>query len=173
MKAKDMTENVAAKPQTTTFKLIGEALQPVHDPEIHISIVDLGLVYGAELGESAKGRSVKVRMSLTSPACPYGPMLLASVHTALTKLPGIKDVDLPPGTEARHVRLRILSGHNPEFDRVQLGEFRLFNTDGVNVVAVIQRSGVTGRARDGSRARARPLHPQAAAERSGATAASR
>ena len=94
MKAKDMTENVAAKPQTTTFKLIGEALQPVHDPEIHISIVDLGLVYGAELGESAKGRSVKVRMSLTSPACPYGPMLLASVHTALTKLPGIKDVDV-------------------------------------------------------------------------------
>jgi metal-sulfur cluster biosynthetic enzyme len=77
-----------------TFKQVGEALQPVQDPEIHISIVDLGLVYGAEFGESAKGPSVKVRMSLTSPACPYGPMLLAAAHTALTKLPGIKDVDV-------------------------------------------------------------------------------
>ncbi|MCM2303317.1 MAG: iron-sulfur cluster assembly protein, partial [Elusimicrobia bacterium] len=55
-----------------TFKQVGEALKPVVDPEIHISIVDLGLVYGAEFGESPKGRSVKVRMSLTSPACPYG-----------------------------------------------------------------------------------------------------
>jgi len=78
----------------TTFKAVGEALQPVQDPEIRMSVVDLGLIYGAELGETEKGRSVKVRMSLTSPACPYGPMLLASVHTALARLPGIKDVDV-------------------------------------------------------------------------------
>ena len=84
----------AAPVQSPSFKEIGAALQPVFDPEIHMSIVDLGLVYGAELGEGPKGGSVKVRMSLTSPACPYGPMLLASVHTALTKLPGIKDVDV-------------------------------------------------------------------------------
>ena len=88
-----------------TFKQVGEALRPVVDPEIHLSIVDLGLVYGAEFGESAKGRTVKVRMSLTSPACPYGLMLLASVHTALTKLPGIKDVDVDltftPGWDPR------------------------------------------------------------------------
>lgn len=78
----------------TTYKMIGEALKPVQDPEIHMSVVDLGLIYGAELGVSEKGPSVKVRMSLTSPACPYGPMLLASVHTALARLPGIKDVDV-------------------------------------------------------------------------------
>lgn len=100
-----MTAKNAAQPQTATFKQVGEALQPVADPEIHISIVDLGLVYGAEFGESPKGRSVKVRMSLTSPACPYGPMLLASVHTALTHLPGIKDVDVDltfvPGWDPR------------------------------------------------------------------------
>ena len=100
-----MTEKVATEPQMATFKQVGESLRPVVDPEIHISIVDLGLVYGAEFGESPKGRSVKVRMSLTSPACPYGPMLLASVHTALTKLPGIKDVDVDltfvPGWDPR------------------------------------------------------------------------
>lgn len=77
-----------------TWKQIGDALKPVFDPEIRISIVDLGLVYGAELGSTEKGPSVKVKMSLTSPACPYGPMLLASVHTALARLPGVKDVDV-------------------------------------------------------------------------------
>lgn len=77
-----------------TWKQIGAALQPVFDPEIRISIVDLGLVYGAEVGENEKGRLVKVRMSLTSPACPYGPMLLASVHSAVARIPGVKDVDV-------------------------------------------------------------------------------
>jgi metal-sulfur cluster biosynthetic enzyme len=78
------------------FKDVGAALQPVQDPEIHISIVDLGLIYGAELKDSehGAGKSVKVSMSLTSPACPYGPMLLASVHGALAKLPGVRDVDV-------------------------------------------------------------------------------
>ncbi|HXT01161.1 MAG TPA: metal-sulfur cluster assembly factor [Elusimicrobiota bacterium] len=77
-----------------TFRQIGAALQPVQDPEIHMSIVDLGLVYGAEIGRTDKGLSVKVRMSLTSPACPYGPMLLASTHSAIARLPGVKDVDV-------------------------------------------------------------------------------
>lgn len=77
-----------------TFKQIGDALKPVYDPEIRMSIVDLGLVYGAKVEDKADGESVKVLMSLTSPACPYGPMLLASVHGALAKLPGVRDVDV-------------------------------------------------------------------------------
>ncbi|MEK7388575.1 MAG: metal-sulfur cluster assembly factor [Elusimicrobiota bacterium] len=85
---------MTATASQATFKQVGEVLRPIVDPEIHISIVDLGLVYGAEFGDSPKGRCVKVRMSLTSPTCPYGPMLLASVHTALTRLPGVTDVDV-------------------------------------------------------------------------------
>lgn len=53
---------------------------------------------------------------------------------------------LPPGTRARYVRLRILNGHNPRFDRVQLGEFALFNNEGINVVA----SHTADRTRDGA-----------------------
>jgi metal-sulfur cluster biosynthetic enzyme len=81
---------------SVTFKQIGEALQPVYDPEIKMSIVDLGLIYGAEVKDSevGSGKSVVVKMSLTSPACPYGPMLLASVHGALAKVPGVRDVDV-------------------------------------------------------------------------------
>ena len=77
-----------------TFRQIGEALRPVQDPEIRMSIVDLGLIYGAQIADAKDGAAVKVIMSLTSPACPYGPMLLASVHGALAKVPGVRDVDV-------------------------------------------------------------------------------
>lgn len=73
-----------------SFKEIGEVLNTVQDPEIRMSVTELGLIYQAERDQE----KVKVRMSLTSPACPYGPMLLASVHSALAKLPGIRDVDV-------------------------------------------------------------------------------
>jgi metal-sulfur cluster biosynthetic enzyme len=60
-----------------------------------MSIVELGLVYGAKIEPSqVDGASVKVLMSLTSPACPYGPMLLASVHGAVARLPGVREVDV-------------------------------------------------------------------------------
>ena len=77
-----------------TFKDIGQALAPVQDPEIHISVTELGLIYGAEIQRKGEGTSVRVKMSLTSPACPYGPMLLAAVHGALAKIPGVRDVDV-------------------------------------------------------------------------------
>jgi metal-sulfur cluster biosynthetic enzyme len=77
-----------------SFKKIGEALATVFDPEIHMNIVDLGLVYGVKIGDLDGGKSVTVTMSLTSPACPYGPMLLASVHGALAKVAGVRDVDV-------------------------------------------------------------------------------
>ncbi|OIO10821.1 MAG: SUF system NifU family Fe-S cluster assembly protein [Elusimicrobia bacterium CG1_02_63_36] len=93
-KASPAPEASAAK--ELTFKQIGEAIAPVEDPEIHVSISELGLIYGAEIGESkdASGKRVKLTMSLTSPACPYGPMLLAAVHGALAKLPHVRDVDV-------------------------------------------------------------------------------
>ena len=77
-----------------TFRQVGAALQTVLDPEIHMSIAELGLVYGAEIGRTERGLSVKIAMSLTSPACPYGPMLLASAHSALARIPGVDDVDV-------------------------------------------------------------------------------
>ena len=79
-----------------SFKQIGAALATVYDPEIHMNIVELGLVYGVKMDdrEDGGGKAVTVRMSLTSPACPYGPMLLATVHGALAKVPGVRDVDV-------------------------------------------------------------------------------
>lgn len=59
--------------------------------------------------------------------------------------------ELPP-TEARWVRLRILSGHNPAFDRVELGEFQLFDAEGRNVAG----SHEADRTRDGAELLYRP-----------------
>ena len=79
------------------FTQIRDALIPVEDPEIHMGIVELGLIYGAKIGAADKkteGETVTVQVSLTSPACPYGPMLLAQIHNALAKIPGVRDVNV-------------------------------------------------------------------------------
>ena len=66
-----------------------EALRKVVDPEIHHNIYDLGLVYGVELA----GDKVDVEMTLTSPACPYGPMILHDVKESVKSL-GVSDVNI-------------------------------------------------------------------------------
>jgi metal-sulfur cluster biosynthetic enzyme len=65
-----------------------DALRPIQDPEIHMGIVELGLIYGVQSDENG---TVKVRMTLTSPACPVGPLLQAQVHSAVLKLPGVNE----------------------------------------------------------------------------------
>jgi metal-sulfur cluster biosynthetic enzyme len=55
------------------------ALKQVIDPELGINIVDLGLVYRAE----RIGDVVAVRMTMTTPSCPLGEMLLEEVRGAL------------------------------------------------------------------------------------------
>ena len=80
----------ASAPGRPTRESVLEALRPVHDPELMISIVDLGLVYDVEV--SPDGRRLDVKMTLTSPGCPIGPELMAAVdHTART-VPGVDDV---------------------------------------------------------------------------------
>jgi metal-sulfur cluster biosynthetic enzyme len=70
---------------------VTEALRPIQDPEIRIGIVDLGLVYGVDLNEDAEAR---IRMTLTTPACPYGEMLIGMAHRAAERVPGIKKVEI-------------------------------------------------------------------------------
>jgi metal-sulfur cluster biosynthetic enzyme len=67
-----------------------KAIEPVVDPEIGISIVGLGLIYGATINDG----DVKVEMTLTSPWCPVGPMLVSEVHQVVAKLPGVNNVDV-------------------------------------------------------------------------------
>lgn len=64
-----------------------EALNGVLDPEIGLSVVDLDLIREVRITAEA----VEVDMLLTTPFCPYGPMLTQQVQNAAEKvanLPG-------------------------------------------------------------------------------------
>lgn len=73
-----------------TEQEVYEALKPIQDPELNLSIVELGLIYGVKIEQD--GKRVVVDMTLTSIACPVGPQLRASVHAASAALPGVEDV---------------------------------------------------------------------------------
>jgi metal-sulfur cluster biosynthetic enzyme len=75
---------------TWTSDQVREILRGVYDPELHFSIVDLGLVYDI----AVNGPAVNVQMTLTSPGCPYGPYLIHTVRDTLLALKGIAQVDV-------------------------------------------------------------------------------
>lgn len=80
-----------------------EALKHVYDPEIPINIYDLGLIYGIDVDPEAR---VRVRMTLTAPACPVAGALVEDVARRVGKTEGVSQsrVELvwdPPWTKDR------------------------------------------------------------------------
>jgi metal-sulfur cluster biosynthetic enzyme len=71
-------------------EVVREALREVLDPEMRLSIVDLGLVYGIEVD----GATVRLTYTLTSPSCPLGPVIAEQMRRAVFQIPGVRDVDL-------------------------------------------------------------------------------
>lgn len=72
---------------TTTPDLdtVRTALRQVIDPEVGINIIDLGLVYRIDVTPD----QVTIDLTMTSPACPMGDMIMDDMDTAL-------DAVLPP-----------------------------------------------------------------------------
>ena len=69
---------------------VRKALRQVKDPEINLSVIDLGLVYDIEIDEG----DVDVKMTLTSPGCPSGPEMLADVDRVVRALEGVTSVNV-------------------------------------------------------------------------------
>jgi len=69
---------------------VWSTLKQVIDPEIGLSIVDLGLVYSVEVNNN----EVNVKMTLTNPACPLQSYLKAQVEEAVSKLPNVKKAEV-------------------------------------------------------------------------------
>ena len=69
-----------------------ELLKEVHDPEIGMNIVDLGLVYGVDWDEE-RGR-VHVDLTLTSPGCPLGPEIIRDIRWALGEIEEVIEADV-------------------------------------------------------------------------------
>ena len=67
-----------------------DVLKQVIDPELHMNIVDLGLVYDVRQAQEV----MEVDMTLTSPGCPYGPYLIHGVKQALLSLKDVEDVNI-------------------------------------------------------------------------------
>lgn len=74
-----------------TEQQVFDAIKPIEDPELHLGIVDLGLIYGVDINPQPAGEDLKLTMTFTSPFCPYGPQLKAQVQRALAALPGVKN----------------------------------------------------------------------------------
>ena len=74
---------------------VWDALYGVEDPEMPISIVDLGLVYGVEVsGRVDEGVHAEVLMTLTYSGCPARDMLTDEVERAVAGVESVESVDL-------------------------------------------------------------------------------
>ena len=70
-----------------------DALQSVYDPEIPVSIVELGLVYLCEEHIDPEGqRRIEIDMSMTAPGCGMGDILRSDAERAVQAVPGVDDV---------------------------------------------------------------------------------
>ena len=92
LEVRDGDPVVLAEGEKLTPQHVLTALKPIQDPEIFLSIVDLGLIYGVDVAE--EGKKVVVRMTLTGPGCPVGPQILAAVHNTVSRIPGVKEPDV-------------------------------------------------------------------------------
>ena len=64
-----------------TRERVIEILQQVEDPELHMNLWFLGLIYGID----TDGHHVKITMTFTTPFCPYGPSLVDTVKKNVEK----------------------------------------------------------------------------------------
>jgi len=88
--------------QEVTEEQVTEALRTVFDPELGMSVVELGLVYGIAIKDGA----VTVTMTLTTPGCPIHDVMPRWVREAVIPIPGVEQVEVditfdPPWTPDR------------------------------------------------------------------------
>ena len=72
-------------------EMIIQALQTVYDPEIPVNIYDLGLIYETAISEAG---DVKVRMTVTAPACPVAGELPQWVADAIDRIEGTGEIEV-------------------------------------------------------------------------------
>lgn len=76
-------------------RLVWQQLRTCFDPEIPVNIVELGLVYSADVVARDDGqREVRVRMTLTAPGCGMGEVLVDDVRSKVELIPTIAEADV-------------------------------------------------------------------------------
>lgn len=87
----EMNHTMEKMGDPTTVEAITNALREVIDPELQYNLVELGLVYSVAVSEEGLAH---VKMTFTSPACPYGPMLRDQAKSMVEKVPGVKKAEI-------------------------------------------------------------------------------
>jgi len=107
----------ASTEQTFSEKLVWDQLKTVYDPEIPISVADLGLIYSCVTTPLERGgKRLDIKMSMTAPGCGMGDVLKADVEGKLSRLPEVKEVyveivfDPPWGPERMSQAARLQLG---------------------------------------------------------------
>jgi metal-sulfur cluster biosynthetic enzyme len=82
-----------------------DVLKTINDPEIHLDIWTMGLIYGIEI----VGKTINITMTYTTPFCPWGPQLNDEIITTLKSSLGAEKVDItltfdPPYTMPDELR---------------------------------------------------------------------
>jgi metal-sulfur cluster biosynthetic enzyme len=89
-----------------------DSLKDVEDPEMKMSVIDLGLIYSIRIDE----KHAEIDMTLTSPGCPVAPELMAAVHRSAIKTEGI---------ETAHVNLTFSPPWDPRVHATDDAKFEL------------------------------------------------
>ena len=71
-----------------------DRLKSVYDPEIGVSVVDLGMVYSVDVEKNNEKVNVSVRMTLTSQGCPLSDVIASDVHEVLMGTGKCEKVDI-------------------------------------------------------------------------------
>lgn len=66
--------------QRPTKASVLKALRSVHDPELGLDIVSLGLIYGVTIS----AQSINIRATLTTPGCPLADVIMNDMQRAVT-----------------------------------------------------------------------------------------
>src|SRR5258705_13465866 len=73
-----------------TEEQVYEAMKTVYDPEIPVSVVDLGLIYDVKIIDDWVG----VKMTLTAPGCGMGGAIANDIRQKLLEIPGVHEADV-------------------------------------------------------------------------------
>lgn len=103
---------MAPEPAVTVEQVLA-ALREVADPEWPVSIVDMGLVYGA----AVEGGVVSITLTFTSTACPCMEMIREDVRERLRRMPGVADVRIALSWDPPWTRERLSAAARDQFRR--------------------------------------------------------
>ncbi len=103
-------------------KKIFDALTPIVDPEINVSIMELQLVDNVDIQDG----TVKIDLHLTSPFCPavFGFKIAQDVRDNIKKIDGVKDVKV---NVSNHFMAEAINKQVNEGSNTGTGTFALYD----------------------------------------------